>query len=91
MTTQTYASSEKRRRVALKRMGLVEEVVALNALELVVIEVVWGQYNNDQFHLHICTPPFWNVVGDNDLNQGAVYNCTFSGLHVPTRACLATL
>jgi hypothetical protein len=93
MATETYASSRKRRRMTRRQAGLLAGVVALVALAVVAVEVVWplsaglpigwGQYNNSQFHLHVGAPPFWNVVGDSDLNQGAVYNCTFALIASP--------
>ena len=93
MATETYASPRKRRGMTRRQAGLLAGVVALVALAVVVVEVVWplsaglpvgwGQYNSSQFHLHVGAPPFWNVVGDNYLNQGAVYNCTFAVVTSP--------
>lgn len=93
MATETYASSRKRRGMTRRQAGLLAGVVALVALAVVAVEVAWplsaglpagwGQYTNSQFHLHVGAPPFWNVAADNDLSQGALYNCAFAVVTSP--------
>jgi hypothetical protein len=76
MATETYTSPGKRRGMTRRQAGLLAGAVALVALAVVVVEVVWplsaglpigwGQYNNSLFHLHVGTPPFWNVAADSN-------------------------
>jgi hypothetical protein len=69
-------------------------VVALAALALVAVEVVWplsaglpvgwGQYQNSAYHLHIGTPAFWNVTADSTLDAGALNDCVLTLAASPT-------
>lgn len=88
MATETTRSRGQARWYPRWAPRLLAGVVALVALALVAVEVVWplsaglpigwGQYQNSAYHLHIGTPALWNVTADANLNAGAANNCALT-------------
>ena len=93
MATETSASSGRSRWYPRWTPRLLVAIIALVALALVAVEVVWplsaglpvgwGQYQNSAYHLHVGTPAFWSVTADSDLNAGGLYNCQLAVLISP--------
>ena len=85
MATETAMSRGKARWYPRWAPRLLVGTVALAALALVTVEVVWplsaglpvgwGQYQNSAYHLHIGTPALWNVTADSTLDDGAAHSC----------------
>ncbi|HZC05275.1 MAG TPA: hypothetical protein VE338_06510 [Ktedonobacterales bacterium] len=93
MATETSTSRGSTRWYARSVWRLVLGALALCVLAALAVEVVaplsaglplgWGQYHNSQHHLRVGTPPFWNVIADNSINQGALTNCAFAVVASP--------
>ncbi|HET9111397.1 MAG TPA: hypothetical protein VFN78_11270 [Ktedonobacterales bacterium] len=93
MPTETFASSGKTRLLPRQTQRVLVGALALCALVAIVVEVVmpisaglpigWRPYSNSQYHLQVGTPPFWNVVADNSLNQDAMRSCTLAVVASP--------
>jgi hypothetical protein len=85
MATETISSRRRARWYPRWAPRLLAGVVALAALALVAVEVVWplsaglpvgwGQYQNSAYHLHIGTPALWNMTADSTLDAGTPNGC----------------
>lgn len=85
MATETISSRGRARWYPRWAPRVLAGVVALAALALVAVEVVWplsaglpvgwGQYQNSAYHLHIGTPALWNVTADSTLDAGTPNGC----------------
>lgn len=94
MATDTQPARRSRRLPGWARIAA-SAVVVVVTLAVVAIGVVaplsaglpigWGQYSNARYHLHMGTPPFWNVVADSRLYESALTGgCGFALVASPT-------
>jgi hypothetical protein len=94
MATETTGSRGRGRWYPRWAKRALVGVLALAALALVAVEVVWplsaglpvgwGQYQNSAYHLHIGTPALWNVTADSTLDAGALNDCVLTLAASPT-------
>jgi hypothetical protein len=92
-TTTQPARKPSRRALPGWARAAASAVVVMVALAVAWVGVVaplsaglpigWGQQASARYHLHIGTPPLWNVVADSQLYRSALVSCGYAVVASP--------